>query len=131
VRGALLEAEFDEIRGVYGAVPLEEFETSNFGTNWEIWFEVSNDGRIDWQEYYSGDADLREWNRLSSGDTTTLSKSVAIAAGYTEADYDDWLDPAGDADVDFADWITAMIAKNTWETEYDTMLEEAMYLTED
>lgn len=24
-----------------------------------------------------------------------------------------------------------MIAKNTWETEYDTMLEEAMYLTED
>jgi len=73
---------------------------------------------------------LREWNRLSTTNTVSVTKSVAIAAGYTEADYDDWLDPAGDAVVDFSDWITAMIAKNTWETEYDTMLEEAMYLTE-
>ena len=131
MRGALLKAEFDAIRGVYGAVSLDEFESSNFGGDWEVWYEVSNDGRIDWQEYYSGDADLREWNRLSSDNTTTLSKSDAISFGYTEADYDDWLDPAGDSSVDFDDWITAMIAKNTWETEYDTMLDEATYLTED
>jgi hypothetical protein len=129
IRAITFENEFDEIREGYGAVKMAKFSDENTFDDWSVWYDTSNDDRIDWEEYYAGITDKAEWKRINN--EATFGITEAEEAGYTLSDFTIWLDIDGNAEVDHDEFFAAMIVKNGFEFEYTTLLDAATYLTKE